>query len=75
MLLKTYSLFRTSASIIGHLGFNINVANTLTAVFMATGQDVACCAESSGSQLMICPASNEELLNRGIVQDLKYASI
>ena len=64
-LLRAYSLFRIGTSMIGEVGFSVNVSNTLAAVFLATGQDVAGCVESSASQLIVCPASSEEMQGRG----------
>lgn len=63
--LNTYSAFRTGGSMIGEVGFCVNVSNTLAAVFMATGQDVAGCTESCAAQLVLCPASSEEIQRRG----------
>ena len=50
-------LLRCNAGIIagsiqaGTIGYNINVANTIAAIFTATGQDIACVHESSIAQL------------------------
>lgn len=49
----------------GAIGLNINVANTLVAVFLATGQDVACVVESSNAELIISPVSVEEIKEKG----------
>ncbi len=48
----------------GMVGYNINVANTVAAIFTATGQDIACVHESSLAQLHL------EVDERGL-----YASI
>lgn len=48
------------------VGFNINVNNILAAVFIATGQDVACIGESGSAQLMLSPASREEIKSQGM---------
>ncbi len=37
----------------GQIGFNLNVPNIIAAVFAATGQDVACLAESSSGILQL----------------------
>ncbi|MGE0433329.1 MAG: phosphotransferase [Planctomycetota bacterium] len=39
----------------GMVGYNINVANTVAAIFTATGQDIACVHESSIAQLHMQP--------------------
>jgi hypothetical protein len=41
------SIARDSAIASGMIGFNINVANAVAAIFTATGQDIACTHESS----------------------------
>ena len=43
----------TGSLAIGSIGFNLNVSNILCAVFAATGQDIACAAESSSAILQI----------------------
>ena len=48
------------------VGFNININNILAAVFIATGQDVACIGESGSAQLMLSPASREEIKSQGM---------
>lgn len=50
----------------GVIGYNINVANIIAAVFIATGQDVACIGESASCQLFIAPARKDEILSQGI---------
>lgn len=66
-LLEAYEITKNAAIASGVIGYNINVANILAAVFIATGQDVACIAESATCQLFIAPASKDEILSRGIV--------
>jgi NADP-dependent 3-hydroxy-3-methylglutaryl-CoA reductase len=39
----------------GMIGYNINIANTIAAIFTATGQDIACVHESSIGQLHMQP--------------------
>ena len=39
--------------------------NILAAVFIATGQDVACIGESGCAQVMMAPASQEEIESQG----------
>lgn len=49
----------------GVIGYNLNVANILAAVYIATGQDVACVAESACCQLFIAPARKDEIISQG----------
>ena len=49
---------------IGCVGFNVNVANALAAVFTATGQDIACIAESATAHLTIEPWSHDDMSGR-----------
>ena len=65
-LLECYELCRNSTVRSGVVGFNINVNNILAAVFIATGQDVACIGESGSAQLMLSPASREEIKSQGM---------
>lgn len=44
---EAISIARDSAIASGAIGFNINVANVVAAIFTATGQDIACTHESS----------------------------
>ena len=44
----------------------MNINNILAAVFIATGQDVACIGESGSAQLMLSPASREEIKSQGM---------
>ncbi|KAL5476235.1 hypothetical protein EMCRGX_G026155 [Ephydatia muelleri] len=60
-LLDTYQHFIHSSFRVGAIGFNINVSNILAAVFIATGQDVASVVESSTCQLILAPATKEEI--------------
>lgn len=41
---------RAASTRAGMIGFNINIANTIAAIFTATGQDIACVHESSVGQ-------------------------
>lgn len=52
-LLEGVSHFMNGSTQLGMLGFNINIANTIAAIFAATGQDIACVHESSIGQLSI----------------------
>lgn len=49
--LHTYALASTVSTQVGMVGFNFNVANVVAALFIATGQDVACVHECSVGQL------------------------
>ena len=60
-LLETYHLFYKGAARIGVIGMNVNVANLIASVFIATGQDVANVVESSTAQLEISPIGQKEL--------------
>ena len=60
-LLDTYQHFIHSSFRVGTIGYNINVSNILAAVFIATGQDVASVVESSTCQLILAPATKEEI--------------
>ena len=64
-LLETYDLLIHANFYCGAVGFNINVANTLAAVFIATGQDAACVVEASNAELIISPVSVEEIEEKG----------
>ena len=66
-LLETYEVFKNATVASGVIGFNVNVANILAAVFIAAGQDAACVAESASSQLFISPARRDEILSQGDV--------
>lgn len=43
----------TGSLAVGSIGFSLNVPNIIAAVFAATGQDIACLAESSSSILQL----------------------
>lgn len=58
-------MFIQSKVYVGSIGLNLNVANVLTAVFIATGQDAACVVESASAQLIISPVSIEEIEEKG----------
>ena len=58
-------MMRNAANASGVIGFNVNVANILAAVFIATGQDVACISESAVCQLYIAPARKDEIQSQG----------
>jgi NADP-dependent 3-hydroxy-3-methylglutaryl-CoA reductase len=51
MVMASYGRSLAGAVTTGMIGFNVNVANTIAAMFTATGQDIACVHESSLAQL------------------------
>jgi NADP-dependent 3-hydroxy-3-methylglutaryl-CoA reductase len=55
-LLRAYAGIQAGAIHVGMVGFNIDVANTIAAIFTATGQDIACVHESGLGQLHLQPA-------------------
>ena len=59
-------MLRNATIASGAIGYNANVANILAAVFIATGQDVACIAESASCQLFLAPARKDEIISQGI---------
>ena len=54
---------------VGMVGFNVNVANIVAAIFTATGQDIACVHESSVGQLHL------ELVEDGLHASLLLPSL
>lgn len=52
-LARTNHGFMTGSFQVGMIGYNINVANVIAAIFIATGQDVGCVHESSLGQLQL----------------------
>lgn len=60
-ILSSYRLLQHGSIRIGSIGFNMNVVNTIAAIFTATGQDIACVAESATVQFILEPASIEDI--------------
>ena len=60
-LLEAHSTLQEGAIRIGALGSNVNVANLMASVFIATGQDVANVVESASAQLHMSAVSKKEL--------------
>ena len=58
-------MMRNATIASGVIGYNLNVANILAAVFIATGQDVACVVESASCQFFIAPARKDEIISQG----------
>ncbi|XP_019850653.1 PREDICTED: uncharacterized protein LOC105312329 [Amphimedon queenslandica] len=54
-LLHIYHLMVKASARIGSIGFSVNVANALAAIFTATGQDIACVVESTSADLILEP--------------------
>ena len=52
---------QTGATLSGCAGLNGNVVNSVAAIFLATGQDVAAAAESAASYAVFEKASPEEI--------------
>jgi len=50
-LMRTAQGIMAGSTHVGMIGFNINVANVIGAIFTATGQDIACVHECSVAQL------------------------
>jgi NADP-dependent 3-hydroxy-3-methylglutaryl-CoA reductase len=57
-LVRAYEIVRAGAARVRMVGCNVNVANTVAAIFTATGQDIACVHESSVATLDVFAASN-----------------
>ena len=60
-MLSAYRLLQHGGIRIGSIGFNVNVANVIAAIFTATGQDIACIVESATVQFILGPASIEDI--------------
>lgn len=54
-MMQAFSPSCKLAKMDGMFGYNINVANAVAAIFVATGQDLACIHESSVGILNLCP--------------------
>jgi NADP-dependent 3-hydroxy-3-methylglutaryl-CoA reductase len=54
---KCYQSFLQASLGTGMVGFNINIANAIAAIFTATGQDIGCVHESSVGQLNLQASS------------------
>jgi len=59
--LQSYQMLQEGAIRLGAIGSNINVANLIASVFVATGQDVANAVESATAQLHASTISKEHL--------------
>lgn len=68
-LVKAYHLMSQGAHNNGMIGVNINVSNTVAAIFTATGQDIACVHESSLAVL------NVEAVDGGVYASMLMPSL
>jgi NADP-dependent 3-hydroxy-3-methylglutaryl-CoA reductase len=57
-LIRSNQSFMAGSMQVGMVGYNINIANVIAAMFTATGQDIACVHESSIGQLHLAPADD-----------------
>jgi hydroxymethylglutaryl-CoA reductase (NADPH) len=57
-MMQAFSPSRKLAELDGMFGYNINVANAVAAIFVATGQDLACIHESSVGILNLRPTED-----------------
>lgn len=73
-MLKVYHPSRRQAKKSGMFGYNINVANAIAAIFLATGQDLACIHESSVGLLELEKA-DDGLLVRLTLPNLVIATV
>lgn len=60
-LVATYHYWCTGIQAAGNLGSGLNVANTLAAIFTATGQDIACVHESSVATFYVALEDNHDV--------------
>jgi hydroxymethylglutaryl-CoA reductase (NADPH) len=57
-LIRSNQGFMAGSVQVGMVGYNINIANIIAAMFTATGQDIACVHESSIGYLHVVPADD-----------------
>lgn len=57
-LVRSNQGFMAGSVQVGMVGYNINIANIIAAMFCATGQDIACVHESSIGYLHVVPADD-----------------
>lgn len=58
-LFANYTRSKSARIYTGMIGFNINVSNIVAAMFLATGQDIACIHESSIAELHMEPKGED----------------
>ena len=63
-MLECFEMFRAASIMSGAVGLNVNIANVLTGVFLATGQDVAA-VEGSIAQLIVERSSEQDVKTHG----------
>jgi hydroxymethylglutaryl-CoA reductase (NADPH) len=65
----------TCAQTIGMLGTNLHLANALTAIYLATGQDAACVAENCVGYSLVTPTPDGGLLARVTLPSLTVGTV
>jgi hydroxymethylglutaryl-CoA reductase (NADPH) len=65
----------TTAQAIGILGNNLHVANALTAIYLATGQDAACVAENAVAFTQATASANDGLTIRLTLPSLTVGTV
>jgi len=74
-VLEFQQLAMTSSQAIGMLGNNLHLANGLTALYLATGQDAACVAENAVAFSQASPDGGDGLLIRMTLPSLTVGTV
>ncbi len=74
-VLEFQQLAMTSSQAIGMLGNNLRLANALTALYLATGQDAACVAENAVAFSQASPDGGDGLLIRMTLPSLPVGTV
>lgn len=74
-VLEFQQLAMTSSQAIGMLGNNLHLANALTALYLSTGQDVACVAENAVAFSQALPDGGDGLLIRMTLPSLTVGTV
>ncbi len=74
-ILDYQQLAMTSSQAIGMLGNNLHLANALTALYLATGQDAACVAENAVAFSQALPDGGDGLLIRMTLPSLTVGTV
>lgn len=74
-LIRCFQRGASGAIAAGTLGFNINVANTLAALFTATGQDIACVHESAIGYLQLEHHDDDSLYAALVLPSLAIGTV
>ena len=74
-VLDFQQLVLASSQAIGMLGQNLHLANTLTALYLATGQDTACVAENAVAFSQASPDGGGGLLFRMTLPSLTVGTV